>query len=132
MPTILNRDAILSADDLKKELVPVPEWGGDIYVRALTGAERDQFEASIVEMRGKKSVFKPENIRAKLAVYSVCDEGGKRLFSDADMTALSKKSAAALQRVFETAQRLSGITEDAVEELTEGLEESPFDSSPTA
>ena len=42
----LNREAILAAEDLPRELVEVPEWGGAVYVRALTGAERDQFEAS--------------------------------------------------------------------------------------
>ena len=43
--------------------------------------------------------------------------------------ALSEKSAAALQRVFEVAQRLSGITDDDVEELAEGLEDIPFEGS---
>ena len=128
---ILSREAILSAEDLTKELVPVPEWGGDVYVRAMSGTERDKFESTIVEMRGKKQVFNSQDIRAKLCAVSICDEKGDRLFNDGDVKALGKKSAAALQRVFEVAQRLSGITEDAVDELTEGLEDSPFGALPT-
>ena len=27
---ILTKDAILAADDLPREIVPVPEWGGDV------------------------------------------------------------------------------------------------------
>lgn len=128
---ILTKDAILTAEDLKRELVPVPEWGGEVYVRALTGAERDKFESSVVEQRGKRQIFHTQDIRAKLAAYTIVDEKGERLFSDADVKALSQKSAAALNRVYEVAARLSGITEEAIEELGEGLEESPFDGSPT-
>lgn len=127
---ILSRDAILQANDLEKELVPVPEWGGEVYVRAMTGAERDRFEASVVEQRGKKQIFHIEQIRAKLASYTICDEQGNRLFTDADVKVLGQKSAAALQRVYEVAQRLSGITDTAVDELAEGLEDDPFDGSP--
>jgi hypothetical protein len=46
------------------------------------------------------------------------DESGKRLFPDADVRELGKKSASALQRVFEVAQRLSGLSNADVEELT--------------
>jgi hypothetical protein len=129
---ILNRDAILSSQDLPKELVSVPEWGGEVYVRALTGAERDQFEASMIEQRGKKQSLNMANIRAKLAAMTICDEQGKRLFTDADVHALAGKSASALNRVFEAARRLSGLAEDDVDELAKGLEENPFGGSPTA
>jgi hypothetical protein len=129
---ILTKEQILSADDIKRELVQVPEWGGDVYVKAMTGTERDSFEASIVEMRGKAQNVNLKDIRAKLASISICDESGKRLFTDGDMQALAKKSAAALQRVFEVAQRLSGIGDDDVKELADGVKNSPFDDSPTA
>lgn len=128
----LNRDQILNAPDIKKELVAVPEWGGEVWVKGLTGQERDHFEASIVEQRGKSQILKMENIRAKLASLSICDEAGKRLFSEADVNTLSAKSAGALQRVFEVAQKLSGIGEDAVRELSEGVKKDPFGASPSA
>lgn len=127
----LNRDDILKADDIGRELVPVPEWGGDVYVKGMTGAERDKFEASIVEQRGKKQNLNMTNIRAKLASLTICDEQGKRLFTEADIAKLSEKSASALQRVFAIAQRLSGIGDADVEELAEGLD-TPFGDSPSA
>ena len=129
---ILDKKAILLADDVVKELVSVPEWGGDVWVRGMTGASRDKFEASIVQTRGKDQSLNMVNIRAKLASMTICDEAGQRLFSDADIAELSNKSAAALQRIFAVAQRLSGIGEEDVKELAEGLKENPLEGSASA
>ena len=114
---LLSKEAILQAQDLPTELVPVPEWGGEILVRGLTGAERDAFEQSIVEQRGKSTRINLRNLRAKLVAMTVVDEQGNRLFSDDEAEALGRKSAAALNRVFEVAQRLSGLRPEDVEEL---------------
>lgn len=111
---MLNRDAILNADDLPRELVEVPEWGGNVYVRTLRGNERDNFEQSIV---GKKQKTSLDNVRARFAVLTICDESGKRLFSDADAKALGDKSAAALDRVFAVSQRLNGFSQEDQEDL---------------
>jgi hypothetical protein len=128
---ILKRDDILLAADIKKELLPVPEWGGEVFVKALSGTERDRWETSMIQMKGTDRTINMQNIRAKLASMAICDEDGKRLFSDNDVLALGQKSASALQRVFELAQKLSGIGDDAVEELTEGVKTDPFDDSLT-
>ena len=115
---LLTRDAILQAKDLPSEDVEVKDWGGTVRVRALTGAERDAFEQSIVEQRGKNTRMNLQNMRAKLVALTVVDEDGNRLFTDADAAALGKKSAAALTKVFEVAQRLSGLRAEDVEELS--------------
>jgi len=137
---ILSKEAILSADDLEKELVEVPEWGGAVYVRALTGAERDAFEQSMVEMRTVRQGRRQEtvremrlqNIRARLCALTICDEEGNRLFTDADVQALGRKSASALNRVFQVAQRLSGLTDEDVEELAGNSDEIRSDDSSSA
>ena len=113
----LSRDDILQINDLLTEEVYVPEWGAWIRVRALTGAERDAFEQSIVEQRGKDTRMNLRNIRAKLVAMCVVDEEGNRVFRDEDAELLGKKSAAALNRLFEVAQRLSGLRPEDVEEL---------------
>lgn len=127
--TLLTRDAILHAEDLPRELVEVPEWGGSVYVRALTGAERDAFEASVVEQRGKSAKMNLRNIRAKLVALTVVGEDGKRLFSDADANLLGEKSAAALDRVFTVAQRLSGLRDEDVEDLAKNSNDLSADST---
>lgn len=129
---ILSKDDILRAEDLPRELVDVPEWGGAVMVRGLSASERDAFEASIVELRGKDRRIHLENIRAKLASLTICDEQGNRLFSDSEVTALGKKSAQAVQRVFDVAQRLSGISETDVEELAKNSGSGPAGDSLSA
>jgi hypothetical protein len=126
---VLDRNAILKAQDLGLEMVHVPEWGGDVYVRGMNGAERDKFERSIVVERNGGREINTANIRAKLASMTICDEAGVKLFSQDDVDALGQKSAAALQRVFVVAQRLSGIGEEAVRELAGGMKENPLDGS---
>lgn len=124
----LSHDDILKAEDIKKELVEVPEWGGSVWVRGMTGADRDRFEASVIEMRGTKQILHLDDMRAKLCSACICDEHGNLLFTQADVKALSAKSANALNRVFVIAQRLSGIGEAEVAELQEGLK-NPFEGS---
>ena len=126
---VLTRDAILNIADIKTELVPVPEWGGDVMVKGMTGAERDKFESSIVQQHGKEQNVNLANVRAKLSSFCICDEAGKRLFTEKDIDRLAQKSAAALQRVFKVAQTLSGIGDEDVKELADGLKNAQGDDS---
>lgn len=113
----LTRDEILSADDIKSERVKVPEWGGEVIVRELSGTERDAWETSVLKTVGDQLEVNAVNIRAKLAAASIVDETGKRLFNAKDIADLGKKSASALDRVTDVAKRLSRIGEDQLESL---------------
>lgn len=122
MGSYLSRDAILGADDLEYEELDVPEWGGTVRVRSLSGAERDAYEASMRLQRGKEFIANMANIRAKLVAKCVVDENGERIFTDNDAPALGEKSASALDRIFEVAARLSRISDEDVEELGKASE----------
>ncbi len=111
---MLSKDEILNAEDTKVETVDVPEWGGQVKVKCMTGSERDEFETSIIGKDGERNM---SNIRAKLLIYTIIDDDGNRMFTTADVKALGDKSAAALDRVFDVAKRLSKIGEDDIEEL---------------
>jgi len=115
----LSRDEILARrGDVPHEDVMVPEWGGTVRVRGMTGIERDEFEASIVTGRGRTRDVNMRNIRAKLVSLCVVDPtSGERLFSKADVDALGQLSAAALDRVADVARRLSGLTAEDEERL---------------
>jgi len=119
------RSLILSAQDIQTEKVNVTEWGVEVLIKGLTGAERDSYEASLftVTETGKKVDVKMNraNVRAKLLVKTICNEDGSRVFGDGDVEALGAKSAAALDRLFEVAQRLSGLSDKDVEELEKNL-----------
>jgi hypothetical protein len=38
---MLSKKDILDVQDIQKVEVPVPEWGGVVYVKAMTGVERE-------------------------------------------------------------------------------------------
>ena len=116
MGSYLTRDAILKAAVLKTEDVPVPEWGGSVLVRELRGRERDEWEASLAVQRGRQMVPDVANMRAKLVARTIVGEDGEPLFTQQDVNALGELSAAALDRVFEVASRLSALNPDSLEE----------------
>lgn len=113
----LNREAIFAVSDIKTEAVYVPEWGGSVYVKGMTARERDEYEVEIVSTRGKNVEVNRRNLRAKLVVRTVVDENGERLFGDTDIKELGEKSAAAIDRLFGVAQRLSGLSPEDEEDL---------------
>ncbi len=124
----LTKDEILKIRDLKVEPIDIPEWGGVVYVRGMTGEERDKFESSIVQMAaGGEQKINMKNVRARMACYTLCDEDGNRLFFDSEINELAKKSALALQRIFEVAQRLSGIGQVEMDSLLKNSESSQAD-----
>ena len=101
----LSRAAIFATNDVKTEVVNVPEWGGSVTVQGMTGAARDRWEQMLVKA-GETST---ENARAKLVIVSVIDENGDPLFTEDDIIALGKKSGNALTRISNVAQRLSRL-----------------------
>lgn len=115
----LSKDDILKAEDCRVQEVNVPEWGGIVLVRGMTGRQRDEFEASLLEpgRRGQSRV-NPANLRAKIVARCVVDDEGQRLFTDGDAAALGEKSGAAIDRVYEVAAKLSGLSEKDAEEMT--------------
>lgn len=118
MSKLLTRSAILEADDIASEIVPIPEWKGEVRVKGLSSTERDAFELSMLENPGtKKQKPRLDNIRAKLAALTVVDEEGKPLFTQRDIELLGKKNGGALDRIYSAAQRLSKISDADVEEL---------------
>ena len=134
--TPLTREAILAAQDIVTETVDVPEWGGSVLVRGLSGFEREAFEkaqsrekpaANRAGRRAGQTVTEVirDNIRARIVAWCVVDEAGARVFADEDIPALNRKSGAALERVVEVGMRLSGMTEEDVDELAEEMEANP-------
>lgn len=116
--SFLSKEQILAANDTTFETVEVPEWGGSVKVKSMTGIERDKFEESVFEQKGKDTKMNLKNFRAKLCALTMVDEAGNRLFGEDEIPALGKKSAKALDRVFTIAQSLNGIGQKEVEELT--------------
>jgi hypothetical protein len=130
----LSRDGILGAVDIKTEKVHVPEWGDEVILRGLTGEELDAFQGSIRQFRptfdgkGMEPVLIQDNMRAKLLVKCLVDEAGDRLFQDSDASALGAKNGAVIDRLYDIASALSGLSEDEKAEL-EGNSEPATESA---
>lgn len=114
---LLTRDAILNAQDLRYQIVEVPEWGGDVRVRGLSARERLDIIKSITDADGKVDTAKSVDLQIKVPFLCMVDDTGARLFTDvADVARLGEKSTAALDRVFDAARKLSGLSDDALEQ----------------
>ena len=117
--TLLTKTSILSAADLKHEDVEVPQWGGSVRVRTMTGQERDEFRAAISTEEGSVPVGK---FNAALLVATLVDESGARLFAADDMAILQAKSAASLDGPASVAIRLNGLGGKAIEQAVKNSE----------
>lgn len=123
----------LDSVKLRTQLVDVPEWrtptmGIDempqVLVRELMGNERDDYEASLLTMRGAGKKMQQElhlkNARAKLAQKGMINEDGTPLYRNTpgDISAIGSLPAKGLERVCDAIMELSGINADDEEELT--------------
>ena len=113
----LSRDEILGANDLPTRVVVVPQWGGEVLIRTMDGAQREELEKRISAFKDTKSVSASSAVRAVAVVMCCCGEGGEPLFTAADTAALAKKSGAALDLVFDSILEHNGMTKRAAEEL---------------
>lgn len=115
---MLTKEQILAAKDLNTETVSVPEWGGDVVIRELTGSERDTFEQTTYVRNGKNFEVNMKDMRARLCSMCIVDADGKRMFSDGEIKSLSGKSSRALDRVFSACSKLNGLGKDDQDELS--------------
>lgn len=115
------REAILGCDDLEMQKVETPEWAKAgvecVYVRTLSGFERDLFEEESLVQQGKTREVMLKNIRARLVILACVDVKGNRVFNKTDAAILGRKSAKVLDRIFSVAQEQSGLRAEDVEEL---------------
>lgn len=109
------RDIIFGAEDIKKEKLYIPEWGVDVYVKTMSAGEKESFEGMFIDESGKRKDV--DSIRATLAVLTCVDAKGNKVFERGDEERLKDKSASALTRIANVAQRLNALTDGEVEEL---------------
>jgi len=124
----LTKAQILESDDIKKEWVDVPEWGGGVFVKMLSGMERDRWEEETFAAKGKTRQVNYKNMRGRFCGLCMIDEKGDRLFRSKEVDALGRKSATALDRVFKVAQKLNGMTPEDIDELVKNSDGGQIDS----
>jgi hypothetical protein len=120
---LLNREDILKVEDVQTRAVEVPEWGGTVLVRGLDGTNRDDYQASMMQV-GPGGQMEPDlgNMTAKLVARAIVDEDGVAMFNALDVGRLGQKSGAALARVYDVAMELSGMTAETAAKAKANLE----------
>ena len=109
------RDQIFAIEDIRKEIVEIPEWGDvKIEVRSLTGGDRARILETGVDAMGNVSL---QRVYPEMVIASAFDpESGERVFDENDKDGLMAKNALAIDRLATVATRLSGLNEEAVDE----------------
>lgn len=127
----LSKDDILKPRPWPVERVETPEWGEGsfVYIRLLTGAERDWYEQGRYKVREvgreRKVDFDLSNDTARICCVAMSDADGKRLFGDQDAEAVGRLEGPALGRVGEAAKRLNKLDVQALEDAKKNSEPTP-------
>lgn len=112
---ILNRTEIFEEGALKTEVINLTK--GDVIVSQIGGGDfitlwsnpkyqkKDENDKDVIDM----SRFTPA-----LIAYSVVDEGGEKIFTEADIEKLAKFNQDVFLKLAKAAQRLNGITGEEV------------------
>ena len=120
----LSRDQILQAArnaKIQLDKLHVPELGGDIYVRGMSGKERDEFEEGLRIRKGKRTGQSDlRNFRARLAVKVIVTEDGQRILQDDDAAIFGQMPAGVLDRIISRCTELSGMADEEAEDLGNG------------
>ncbi|MGW2985463.1 hypothetical protein [Streptomyces goshikiensis] len=115
---LLTRAQIDTAEDRVFEDIEVPEWGGEVRLLALSGTERDAYEASMVRVgtTGKVAGVNLLDASARLLAKCLVGEDFERLYTDKEVAALGARNGKVVKRLYARAQKISGLGKDAVED----------------
>ena len=114
------------------------ELRGFVFVREMTAKEKNTWELSLTKKlprignKQQETEMNLEDYRAKLAICTLCDEQGVRLFDmkpNVIATLSEKLSASNMERIADVASALNKITKEDQDELVKNLEADQKDSS---
>jgi hypothetical protein len=105
----LSREEILNVKDIEQKEVSIPEWKGSVLVQALSGKKRAEIMDACMNDKGKMNT---EKLYPALIVAGCIEPE----FKKADAEALNNKNSGALEKVCKVIMKLSGISQDDVEE----------------
>jgi hypothetical protein len=122
---LITREEFLAKPDLNPVEVPIPALGGSVWVRTMSTRQRDDYDLD----QGETKTARREDIRARILVFTVCDEEGNLLFKPEDKTRISDLFADRTQPLFEEALKVNNIFKADVEEAEKNSETVPSQCS---
>jgi len=107
----INKHQIFASNDLKEKFVAMPEWGGDVKIRALSVHEQLEYDAFIAT--------EPKEIDMALhLILAACvDDNNSKLFNIDDLELLKQKSSKNLFYLVNEILELNKQKADDVENL---------------
>jgi len=135
---MLDKVALLKKQKLKIEKVTLGD-GDFVYVREMTGIEKDAFEMALISpIRNSDGTITGynrslDNFRAKLAAATLCDEAGNLLLGMDDATTLGKSMGAKrLDKIIAKASEVNRISQEDRELLVKNSESGQGEDSPSS
>lgn len=132
--TISIRERILQYPDLRKVEIDLSDhWpdlsesGVRLFVKLMSAAERSAYELSM-EFDSQGEPQARLNIQTKLAVRTLVDIDGERVFADDDLDELAAKSSEAVQVIFEAAAEINGLTKESIGALEKNSDSATSDT----
>ena len=124
MPNL--RDAILAANDLEQSEVTVDGWEFPVFVRVISGRERQQLVEKWQSVKADEAA--QQDLLPFVCALTLVDEDGARPFDPTeagDLDLLKSKGARQLEAIYHAAMRLNGMEDDAIDEAVANFQETP-------
>lgn len=123
------REQILAAEDFKLIKHEVKEWGIIVWIKEMSSAERLEWQRGNVKIDAEGNWIVDDDdtpmidyeksaasMKTNLLVRCLVDEKSDRIFSDEDVTELSKKNARIIDELYEIAADLNKLSGKSAEE----------------
>ena len=121
--------SVLEDAEVRTKPVPVPELGGSVVVREMSGSLRNLFEATIAQVQAGGDSKLLDKMTVRLAGECVLDDDGNRLFDDRTVKMLFLKKPSALFRLRDEIVSLSALSQADYEGLVENFGDDPSEDS---
>lgn len=116
----LTKEDIFNCNDLPIKEVKVPEWGGSVYIKALSVGQFNSLKEKKIE---SKEYF------IRILAMSLVTEQGVRLMDDEEIKVLLDKSPSAVERIFDEILILNNLKnkiEQAVKDKKDAIKDNPL------
>lgn len=124
MAKSLSKSDILGMVDRRPEAVYVPAWDAEVYIRPMSGRDRDELEA------WQRDNPDGVGMRAQIVARCLCDADGRPMdWDDDELAQLGERDGTALDQIVGHAARLSSLTKDAVEAIAKNSPAAPSGGS---
>ena len=110
--SLLDRDALMCADRLAVVDIDLPELGGTVRLREMSGADSEAYFDWIQQHRSTVG----GGIRAAALVFSAIDADGNRLLGVDDIDQINRTwPYRILDRLFDEHEKLNAVSKDDLE-----------------